>query len=106
MFIKNRTFSDGDTLLETLFDFDLGTPGPIILEKRQQIEDELKDNQALKDYIASLTDEEEQLEVATEERYIRLAESLMDDFSKFQVQDRKLYGMKDDQRTLLFEIDL
>jgi hypothetical protein len=106
MFIKNRIFRDGDTLLETLFDFDLGNPGTIILEKRQQIEDDLKDNQALKDYIDALTDEEEKLEVATEERYIRLAESLMDDFKQFQVEDRKLYGINEGQRTLLFEIDL
>lgn len=106
MFIKNRTFRDGDTLVETLFDFDLGTPSPVIVEKRRQIEEDLQGNQALKDYIASLTDEEEKLEVATEERYIRLAESLMDDFTSFQVAEQKLYGVKDNERTLLFAFDL
>lgn len=106
MFIKNQTFKDEETLLEILFDFDLGKPTPIITEKRKQIEEDLKDNQALRDYLASLEDEEERLEVATEERYIRLAEYLMQDFDRFKVEKGKLYGLKGDAQTLLSEMDI
>lgn len=106
MFIKNRTFKDEDTLLEVLFDFDLGAPSAIINEKRETIELELKDHKAYHDYIASLTDEEDRLEVATEERYIRLAESLMEDYESFRVADRKLYGINKSTEDLLYEIDL
>lgn len=106
MFIKNRTFKDEDTLLEVLFDFELGNPTGIIQQKRETIEADLKDNKAYHDYIASLTDEEDRLEVATEERYIRLAESLMEDYESFRVADRKLYGISQNKQDLLYEIDL
>jgi len=106
MFIKNQSFKNEETLLEILFDFELGTPSAIIDEKRQQIEEDLKDNAAYNDYLASLTDEEEKMEVAVEERYIRLAELLMEDFENFTVVQQKLYGIKDVERTLLYEINL
>jgi hypothetical protein len=106
MFVKNQTFKDEETLLEILFDFDLGTPSSIITEKRKLIEEDLKDNQALRDYLASLDDEEERLEVATEERYIRLAEYLMQDFDSFKVEKGKLYGIKAGAQSLLSEMDI
>lgn len=107
MFIKNRVFKDDeDTLLEVLFDFDLGEPTAIITAKRAEIEADLKDNTALRDYLATIPDEEERLEVATDERAIRLAESLMADYSSFQVQDRKLFGIAPGRKDLLYEINL
>lgn len=104
MFIRNQTFKDEETLLEILFDFDLGTPTEIINQKRLEIEEDLKENTAYHDYIASLTDEEEKLEVATEERYIRLAESLMEDYDSFKTEQGKLYGLKGNSPTLLSEL--
>ena len=106
MFIKNQIIKDGDTLLEVLFDFDLGAPSAIITSKREAIEADLKDNTALRDYLAKIKDEEERLEVATEERAIRLVESLMEDYIPFQVAERKLYGINKDKKDLLYEIDL
>ena len=106
MFVRNRNFKDEENLLEALFDFELGTPAPIINEKRAQIELDLKDNKAFHDYVASLTDEEDRMEVETEERNIRLAESLMADFNVFKVLDQKLFGLKGDDSTLLYELDL
>ena len=106
MFIKNQTIKDGDALLEILFDFDLGTPSSIITTRRETIENDLKDNTALRDYLATIKDEEERLEVATEERAIRLVESLMEDYDSFQVLDRKLYGIGKGGKDLLYEIDL
>lgn len=106
MFIKNQTFKDEDTLLEVLFDFDLGQPTAVITALRAQIEQELKDNSAYQEYYASLTDEEDQLELATEERYIRLAEALMERFPTFVVEKQQLFGEKGGERTLLFGMDL
>ncbi len=104
MFVKNQTFQDEETLLEVLFDFELGTITELIREKRRQIEEDLKDNKTYHDYIATLTDEEDRLEVATEERNIRLAESLMEDFGSFKIEKGKLYGLKNDQQILLAEM--
>ena len=106
MFIRNQTIKDGDTLLEVLFDFDLGTPAAIITARRNTIEEDLKDNTALRDFLAKIEDEEERLEVATEERAIRLVEALMEDYESFQVADRKLYGIAKDKKDLLYSIDL
>lgn len=106
MFIKNQTFKDEDTLLEVLFDFDLGTPTTVVTEAREQIERDLKDNQAYQDYYTSLTDEEDRMELATEERYIRLAEALMEQFDTFAVDRQQLFGVKGGAKTLLFEMDL
>lgn len=104
MFIKNQTFSDEETLLEILFDFDLGTSSEIINNKRQSIEDDLKNHTEYHHYLATLTDEEERQEVATEERYIRLAESLMEDYDLFKTEGGKLYGLKNNQKDLLSEL--
>lgn len=106
MFIKNQTFKDEDTLLEVLFDFDLGTPTAVVTEARDQIEKDLAENKAYQDYYASLTDEEDRLELATEERYIRLAEALMDQYDTFVVERQHLFGVRDGERTLLYEMNL
>jgi hypothetical protein len=106
MFIKNQTFNDEETLLEILFDFELGTATEIIKEKQQQVEEDLKENKAYHDYIATLSDEEDRLEVETEERNIRVAEYLMEDFESFKVEKGRLYGVKGKEQTLLSEIDI
>ncbi len=106
MFIKNQTFQDEDTLLEILFDFDLGTSTEIINQKRLQIEEDLKENKAYHDFVASIPDEEERLEVATEERYIRLAEALMEDYESFKTVHGKLYGVKGEIADLLSELPI
>jgi len=106
MYIKDQVFSDEETLQEMLFDFSLGDGTPFIEALKGDIEKELEANEAYQAYHASVTDEEDRLELETEERLIRLAESLMALFSRFEVKQRKLYGIKDTDRTLLYEIDL
>ncbi len=106
MFIKNQFFKDEETLLEQLFDFGLGEPADIVQQLIAGIDKELEQNQAFREYKATLTDEEDILELDTEERMIRLAEKLMTQFDSFAVEKCKLYGIKGDERTLLYEIDL
>ncbi len=106
MYIKNQEFKDEDTLMEMLFDFSLGEASPLIEELKQQIERDLEENQAFQDYKKTLTDEEDLLELETEERYIRLAETLMERFDLFKVFKQKMYGVKDGAETLLYEMDL
>lgn len=106
MYIKNERFSDEETLMEMLFDFSLGDPQPMILELQQQIEKDLAANEAYQTYHASLTDEEDRLELETEERLIRLAEALMERFDRFETKQQSLYGWKGNEQTLLYSIDM
>lgn len=106
MFIKNQVFKDEETLLELLFDFGLGDASPLISEMYANIDRDLEQNEAYKTYRDSLLDEDDREELYTEERDMRLAEQLMEMFTSFQVHARKLYGLKNDEKILLFEIDL
>jgi hypothetical protein len=106
MYIRNRTFKDEDTLMEVLFDFSLGNPTSIINGIISGIEKELSSNKAYIDYYNSLADEEDRMELQTEESRIRLAEKLQELFDIFEVKDSKLYGIKAAQRKLLYEIEL
>lgn len=106
MFIKNQVFKDEETLLELLFDFGLGDMSPLINEMYANIDRDLEQNEAYKTYRDSLQDEDDKEELYTEERDMRLAEQLMEMFTSFQVHSRKLYGIRNDEKILLFEIDL
>jgi hypothetical protein len=106
MFIKNQVFKDEETLLEVLFDFDLGTPTAIIADKRTKIDSELDNSTDYQAYLATFSDEEERLEIDTDERQMRLSAFLMEQFSKFEVRNRKLFGTDNTGNTiLLFEMD-
>ncbi|XZF14992.1 hypothetical protein ACTHGU_02570 [Chitinophagaceae bacterium MMS25-I14] len=106
MFIKNQTFKDEDTLLEVLFDFGLGEATPFIQTLVTGIDADLLQNDAYQQYYNSLTDEEDQMELYAEEKDLRLAELLMEQFESFAVQSSKLYGVKGSERTLLYEVNL
>jgi hypothetical protein len=106
MFIKNQQFSDEENLLEQLFDFGLGDAAPEVQQLMLEIDNELLHNEAFQKYRLSLTDEEEQLELDDEERRIRLAERLMAMFQTFEVNNSRLWGIKDGAKVLLYSIDL
>jgi hypothetical protein len=106
MFIKNQTFTDEETLLELLFDFGLGESSDYIKELVAGIDKDLAANDAYQKYYESLQDEDDRVELYTEERDLRLAEILMQQFEKFVVDKRTLYGVSGEARTLLFSIDL
>lgn len=107
MFIKSIRFSDEETLLEYLFDFGLGDPAPDIQQMISDIDRELSDHTAFQEYRSSLTDEEDILELDTEERLIRLAERLMECYTAFETEKQQLFGISaDNTRTLLYTMDL
>jgi hypothetical protein len=106
MFIKNQSFKDEETLLEQLFDFSLGKPSTAVQHMISEIDKEVSANEAFQKYRATLTDEEDILELDAEERNIRLGEQLMEIYSSFLVSDNKLFGVKDDEQIFLYELDL
>lgn len=105
MFIKNQSFKDEETLLDILFDFGLGDATAFTRQLMDKIEQDLASNAAFNEYRATLEGEDQE-ELDAEERRIRLAENLMQAFEHFVVKERKLYGVKDSQETLLYTIDL
>lgn len=105
MYIKNQVFSDEDTLLEMIFDFSIGDASPYIARLNEEIEKELSLNETYQQYRATLG-EEDRLELEAEERDLRLAEILMTEFASFKVRSQKLYGIRDGEELLLYEVDL
>ncbi|HTN18179.1 MAG TPA: hypothetical protein VL092_10890 [Chitinophagaceae bacterium] len=106
MYIQNQKFNDEETLLEQLFDFSLGEATPEVTAMMQAIDREVLDHKEFQEYKASLSDEEEIMELDDEERRIRLAEQLMEQYAGFEVSGNKLYGIKEADKTLLYSIDL
>lgn len=106
MFIKNQQFNDEENLLEQLFDFGLGEATAEVRQMIQEIDAEVLKNEAFQKYRASLSDEEEIMELDDEERRIRLAERLMANYDSFEVFKSQLFGIKEGNKTLLYSIDL
>jgi hypothetical protein len=106
MYIQNQRFSDEENLLEQLFDFSLGEASPDIAHMIREIDEEVTANPAFQEYKATLTDEEDIMELEDEERRIRLAERLMSLYESFEVFKNQLFGVKGGEKTLLYAIDL
>lgn len=106
MYIQNQSFSDEETLLEQLFDFGLGDPTPEVQALLVAIAEELKANKEYQAYKATLSDEEEIMELEDDESRALLAERLMAMYESFLVEKNRLFGVKDGAQTLLYSIDL
>lgn len=106
MFIKNQEFKDEDTLLEAMFDFDIGIKSSYVQAEIEKINKELSENIEYQKYKDSLTDEDDKSELYIEERDLRLAEIFMLRFDSFIIDSAKLYGVKAGLRELLYEIDM
>ncbi len=107
MFIKNQTFSDRDTLLETLFDFELGKHSPALQKMVHAIDEALHTDAEYQEELQSLTEEEDREEFADEVRREFGANMLQEQFSGFEVKDRKWYGVNAaGESVLLAEMDL
>ncbi len=106
MYIKNQVFTDEETLMEMLFDFALGDSTSILRQLKDEIDQQLQNNETYLEYLNSLTDEEDRLELETEERLIRLAEALKEQFDSFKTERQKLFGLKNGTEILLSEIDM
>lgn len=106
MYIKNQTFSDAETLEEALFDFELGTAARALKLRQQQVLDAITADTAYQQLRAAQQDAEDREALDDEERFRRLTEVLMQEYGRFEIRSRKLYGLRDGEPELLAEIDL
>lgn len=107
MFIQNQTFSDRETLLEVLFDFELGEHTEVIQKMKSAIETVLQGDAEYQEELRKLTEEEDREEFADEVKREFLVNMLGEKFNHFEVRDRKWYGLgEESERTLLGEVDL
>lgn len=106
MYIANQQFDSEEQLLENLFDFSLGEATESIKKMISEIDAELLAHKEFQAYRATLSDEEDIEELDHEERQIRLAERLLAMYTSFEVLNSKLFGIKNETKTLLYSIDL
>jgi len=106
MYIQNQEFSDSETLIDMLFDFELGNASPWLQTLKTEIDAAVSANQAFTEFVATLTDEEERMEVQDEERRLQLASLLQEQFTAFEVKNNTLLAKNDKELVVLYEIDL
>ena len=106
MYIQNQEFSDSETLIDMLFDFELGNASPWLQTLKTEIDSAVSANQAFTEFVATLTDEEERMEVQDEERRLQLAALLQEQFTAFEVKNNTLLAKNDMEVVVLYEIDL
>jgi septal ring factor EnvC (AmiA/AmiB activator) len=106
MYIQNQEFSDSETLIDMLFDFELGKASPWLQTLKTEIDAAVSANQAFTEFVATLTDEEERMEVQDEERRLQLAALLQEQFTAFEVKNNTLLAKNDKEVVVLYEIDL
>jgi hypothetical protein len=106
MYIQNQSFSDEETLIEQLFDFGIGTASTDITTMVAEIDLEVRNNVAYQEYRATISDEEEVMELDDDERRLKLAERLMQLYERFVVEKNQLFGVKENVQTLLYSMDL
>ena len=106
MYIQNQEFSDSETLIDMLFDFELGNASPWLQTLKTEIDAAVSANQAFTEFVANLTDEEERMEVQDEERRLQLAALLQEQFTAFVVKNNTLLAKNDKEVVVLYEIDL
>ncbi len=107
MFIQNQTFSDRETLLEILFDFELGVPAEAIVKMKAAIDAVLADDADYQQELQDMPDPEDREEFADEVKREFLANMLGEKFDSFVVKDRKWYGVEaGGEQTFLGEVDL
>ncbi len=106
MYIQNQEFSDSETLIDMLFDFELGNASPWLQTLKTEIDAAVSANQAFTEFVATLTDEEERMEVQDEERRLQLAALLQEQYTAFEVKNNTLLAKNDKEVVVLYEIDL
>ena len=106
MYIKNQTFNDTETLEETLFDFELGVFTPVLKQLQEDAIKSLATDEEFLQYRDGLEDAEEKAAVEDEQRIILVTDALLERYDKFEVLSQKFYGIKNETRELLAEIDL
>lgn len=105
MYVKNQQFKDTDTLLEVLFDFEIGEPSTLMQSIITEIDAAQQSNKELNEYAGTLP-EEDGLELIDDWKRERVIHILTNNYTSFKVQDAKLYGKSDSSEDLLYSIDL
>lgn len=105
MYIKNQQFKDADTLMEVLFDFEIGDPSAKMQAIIKEVDTASFENAELKAQAATM-EEEDALELLDDWKRERVIHILLNNYSSFKVQDAKLYGKNDSSEDLLYSIDL
>lgn len=105
MYIKNQQFNDTDTLLEVLFDFEIGDPSTKMQAFIKEVDTAATENEELKAQAATM-EEEDALELLDDWKRERVIHILLNNYSSFKVHDAKLYGKNESTEDLLYSIDL
>lgn len=105
MYIKNQQFKDTDTLLEVLFDFEIGEPSTMMQSIITEVDAAQESNKDLNEYAGTLP-EEDGMELIDDWKRERVVHILTNNYTSFKVQDAKLYGKNDSAEDLLYSIDL
>lgn len=106
MYIQQQHFNDIDTLIEQLFDFEMGFASPFLLPLIQEIKDSYLNNSIAQKTKSEITDLEEAMEWEDDFLREKLANLLLSKFSKFIVEKKSLYGVNNVDKTLLYTIEL
>lgn len=106
MYLPNQSFTDEETLMESLFDFELGEMTPLLEDYRNKAKEQLDADVEFYAYKSKIEETEERIAADEEQRLVVLATLLKDDFEKFEVKDKSFFGLKDGVSTLLASIDL
>lgn len=105
MYIKNQQFKDTDTLMEVLFDFEIGEPSTLMQSIIAEVETAQQNNKELNDYAVTLP-EEDSMELLDDWKRERVIHILTNNYTSFKVLDTKLYGKNESTEDLLYSIDL
>lgn len=105
MYIKNQQFKDADTLMEVLFDFEIGDPSAKMQAIIKEVEIAQAENKELNEQAATM-EEEDALELMDDWKRERVIHISFNSYSSFKVHDAKLYGKNDSSEDLLYSIDL
>lgn len=105
MFIRNNSFSDEDTLLETIFDFGLGNHTPVFKEIFTSIEQDMEASEELKQQILQMETEDAE-ELVEDIRLDQLCKRLLAKYDSFEVYSACFYGIKDGAKEKLSEVEL
>lgn len=105
MYIKNQDFKDTDTLLEVLFDFEIGDPSAKMQSIIAEVDAALQNNKELNEHAAAM-EEEEGMELLDDWKRERVIHILINNYISFKVHSAKLYGKNESIEDLLYSIDL
>ncbi|MEZ5016502.1 MAG: hypothetical protein R2800_05565 [Flavipsychrobacter sp.] len=105
MFIRNNSFSDFETLLEAIYDFDLGEHELKFKSIIESVSNDIDTNAEIQEYVKGM-DAEDGLELLDDIRLEQVAKRLEAMYDSFEIYSACFYGIKNEQKELLSELIL